>query len=111
MSSPNITIKTTTTTTTTTTSSQPLFIERNKSKQKGDTSSITLATSFKSLLTPNNNLSSESTEGYYKLSYNQSINEILGTSFKPDKRNSVNDANAKSFRSQSFTLLSLNNDG
>jgi hypothetical protein len=110
MSSSNITIKTKTTTTTTT-SSQPLFIERNKSKQKGDTSSITLATSFKSLLTPNNNLSSDSTEGYYKLSYNQSVNEILGTSFKPDKRNSVNDANAKSFRSQSFTLLSLNNDG
>ncbi len=30
---------------------------------------------------------------------------------EPDKRNSGIDANAKSFRSQSFTLLSLNNDG
>jgi hypothetical protein len=84
---------------------KPLLIEKKKKKIETENNSIN---SFKSLLSSDKNLDDNNEEVYYKLSYNQSNNEITGTSFKPDKINTVIDTK---FRSQSFKLLSFNNEG
>ena len=90
---------------TVTSNTQPVLIA-NISKQNVENEKTNAP--IKSLLTNSNTASSE---GYFKLSYNPSNNEIQGSSFLPDKRtNPVIDANPK-FRSQSFTLLNFNNDG
>ena len=83
---------------------KPLLIEKKK-KNEVENNPIN---SFKSLLSSDKHLEDNNEEVYYKLSYNQSNNEITGSSFKPDKLNPAVDTK---FRSQSFTLLSFNNEG
>ena len=87
-----------TTTASSNNNTQPLKIEKSRDNM----------TSFKSLLSSNKNEDDASDDVYYKLSYNQSNDEITGSSFKPDKLNSTIDSK---FRTQSFTLLNFNNDG
>jgi hypothetical protein len=84
---------------------KPLLIEKKKKKIEAENNSIN---SFKSLLSSDKHLDDNNEDVYYKLSYNQSNNEITGTSFKPDKINTVIDTK---FRSQSFKLLSFSNEG